>query len=198
MSTGGQVSTEGMLDNDAIAAPIGSVPYAESLPSSSTQWVDILVNEMAAASNTDDAKDRASRVLEVFERSITSCIGAEPLQSFQKAISLLTLEALFLLYILYDLHVIIVAFKQENSVCKEQFEAVIKENTILKKAVAIQHEWQKEHEERSQELQQLKQLVVHYQEQVRSLEVNNYALSMHLSQSQQRSSIPGHFNRHIF
>ncbi|KAK3129289.1 hypothetical protein QOZ80_6BG0476400 [Eleusine coracana subsp. coracana] len=170
MSTGGQVSTEGMLDNDAIAAPIGSVPYAESLPSSSTQWVDILVNEMAAASNTDDAKDRASRVLEVFERSITSCIGAEPLQSFQK----------------------------ENSVCKEQFEAVIKENTILKKAVAIQHEWQKEHEERSQELQQLKQLVVHYQEQVRSLEVNNYALSMHLSQSQQRSSIPGHFNRHIF
>ncbi|KAK3132517.1 hypothetical protein QOZ80_6AG0523460 [Eleusine coracana subsp. coracana] len=170
MSTGGQVSTEGMLDNDAIAAPIGSVPYAESLPSSSTQWVDILVNEMAAASNTDDAKARASRVLEVFERSITSRIGAEPLQSFQK----------------------------ENSVCKEQFEAVIRENTILKKAVAIQHERQKEHEERSQELQQLKQLVVHYQEQVRSLEVNNYALSMHLRQAQQSSSIPGHFNRHIF
>jgi len=125
----------------------------------------------------------------------------------------------------------VLAFKQENSVCKEQFEAVIRENTILKKAFAIQHERQKEQDARSQELQQLKQLVVQYQEQVRSLEVhhlcsiilfhrsfllqapkqlmlflpplpffqvNNYALSMHLRQAQQGSSIPGHFHRDIF
>ncbi|TVU10820.1 hypothetical protein EJB05_44372, partial [Eragrostis curvula] len=170
MSTEGQVPAEGILDGNEVAAPEESVPYADSLPSSSAQWVDILVNEMMTASSTDDAKARASRVLEVFESSMTSRIGADVLQSFQK----------------------------ENSVYKEQFEAVIKENTILKKAVAIQHERQKEHEERSQELQQLKQLVVQYQEQVRSLEVNNYALSMHLRQAQQGSSIPGHFNRHIF
>lgn len=62
-------------------------------------------------------------------------------------------------------------FKQEILLYKEQFEAVIKENTILKKAVAIQHERQKEHDERNQELQQLKQLVMQYREQIRSLEV---------------------------
>ena len=62
-------------------------------------------------------------------------------------------------------------FKQEILLYKEQFEAVIKENTILKKAVAIQHERQKEHEERNQELQQLKQLVMQYREQIRNLEV---------------------------
>lgn len=54
---------------------------------------------------------------------------------------------------------------------KDQFEAVTRENTILKKAVAIQHERQQEHDERNQELQQLKQLVVQYQEQIRNLEV---------------------------
>lgn len=54
---------------------------------------------------------------------------------------------------------------------KQQVEALIQENTILKRAVAIQHERQKEHEIRSQELQHLKQLVSQYQEQLRTLEV---------------------------
>ncbi|KAL6596897.1 hypothetical protein ACP70R_047031 [Stipagrostis hirtigluma subsp. patula] len=170
MSPEGQSPDEGILDDDEISLSVETVPCAENLPSSSTQWVEVLMNEMASASNMDDAKARASRVLEVFEKSMTSHIGAEAHQNFQK----------------------------ENLVYKEQFEAVIRENTILKKAVAIQHERQKEHDERSQELQQLKQLVVQYQEQVRNLEVNNYALSMHLRQAQQGSSIPGHFNRHIF
>ncbi|RLM87120.1 uncharacterized protein C2845_PM04G10960 [Panicum miliaceum] len=170
MTTEDQVPTEGILVDNEVAASVDSVPWADNLPSSSTQWSEILVNEMLSASNTDDAKARASRALEVFERAMTSRIGAEAHQSFQK----------------------------ENSIYKEQFEAVIRENTILKKAFAIQHERQKEQDERSQELQQLKQLVVQYQEQVRSLEVNNYALSMHLRQAQQGSSIPGHFHRDIF
>lgn len=74
----------GDLDDNEVAAPVESVPSAESLRSSSTQWVEILVNEMMNASDTGDAKARASRVLEVFERSVTSRIGAETLQSFQK------------------------------------------------------------------------------------------------------------------
>lgn len=54
---------------------------------------------------------------------------------------------------------------------KEQVEVLVRENTVLKRAVAIQHDRQKEYEERSQELQHLKQLVSQYQEQVRTLEV---------------------------
>lgn len=54
---------------------------------------------------------------------------------------------------------------------KEQVEALIQENTILKRAVSIQHDRQKENEEKSQELLHLKQMVSQYQEQLRTLEV---------------------------
>ena len=54
---------------------------------------------------------------------------------------------------------------------KEQIEGVMRENAILKRAVAIQHERQKEYEDKSREMQHLKQLVSQYQEQLRTLEV---------------------------
>lgn len=56
-------------------------------------------------------------------------------------------------------------------VLKEQVEALIRDNTLLKRAVAIQHERQKEHDDKSQEVQHLKQLVYQYQQQLSSLEV---------------------------
>lgn len=54
---------------------------------------------------------------------------------------------------------------------KEQIEALVRENSILKRAVAIQHERQKEYEDKNRELQHLKQLLSQYQEQLRTLEV---------------------------
>lgn len=65
---------------------------------------------------------------------------------------------------------------------KEQVEALIQENTILKRAVSTQHERQKEYEDRGQELQHLKQLVAQYQEQLRTLEVELYTI-LYLDQS---------------
>ncbi|KAF2310605.1 hypothetical protein GH714_015342 [Hevea brasiliensis] len=59
----------------------------------------------------------------------------------------------------------------ENMMLKEQVQALIQENAILKRAVSIQHERQKEFGDRNQELQHLKQLVSQYQEQLRALEV---------------------------
>lgn len=56
-------------------------------------------------------------------------------------------------------------------VLKEQIEILLRDNAILKRAVAIQHERQKEYDERNQEVQQLKHLVSQYQEQLRTLEV---------------------------
>lgn len=55
---------------------------------------------------------------------------------------------------------------------KEQLQALIQENSLLKRAVAIQHERQKEFEDRGQELHNLKQMVSQYQEQLRTLEVS--------------------------
>ncbi|KAK6945137.1 Ubiquitin system component CUE [Dillenia turbinata] len=87
---------------------------------------------------------------------------------------------------------------QENTMLKEQIEALVQENSILKRAVSIQHERQKEYDDTNQELQHLKQLVSQYQEQLRTLEVNNYALSMHLRQAQQGNSIPGRLHPDVF
>lgn len=72
----------------------------------------------------------------------------------------------------------LVSHIQENNVLKEQLHAMIQENNILKRAVSIQHERQKEFEDKNQELHNLKQMVSQYQEQLRTLEVNLFALKL--------------------
>ncbi|KAB5551908.1 hypothetical protein DKX38_009219 [Salix brachista] len=158
-------------------APVDSEAHPTEDPSASAhlsmdgmEWVELFVREMTSASNIDDARARASRALEALEKSICTRAGAETAKSFN----------------------------QENMMLKEQMQALIQENTILKRAVSIQHERQKEFEESSQELQQLKQLVSQYQDQLRTLEVNNYALTLHLKQAQQSSSMPGRFHPDVF
>ncbi|KAL7139930.1 hypothetical protein ABFS83_09G086300 [Erythranthe nasuta] len=146
-------------------------PQVQSnLPVNGTEWVDLFVSEMMSATSIDDAKSRAARILESLETSISSRASAESAQSFHK----------------------------ESVMLKEQMEALVRDNAILKRAVAIQYERQKENDERSQEVQQLEQMVAQYQERVRTLEVNNYALTLHLSQAQQSSSIPGRFHPDVF
>jgi len=170
------VTLEANDQSQGVVTDNGEVPAGEELsapqnpPMDGADWVELFVREMMSASNVDDARTRASRVLEVLERSICARASAEATQSFH----------------------------QENMMLKEQVEALIQENTILKRAVSIQHERQKEYEERNQELQHLKQLVSQYQDQLRTLEVNNYALTMHLKQSQQSNSIPGRFHPDVF
>ncbi|XVF48052.1 hypothetical protein PTKIN_Ptkin03bG0159900 [Pterospermum kingtungense] len=168
------VQLEGNVQHQAQAAN-GDIPTKEQtahevLSMDGSDWVELFVREMLNASNIDDARARASRALEVLEKSIHARSGAEVAQNFQ----------------------------QENMMLKKQLETLVQENTILKRAVAVQHERQKQFENQSQELQRLKQLVSQYQEQLRTLEVNNYALTMHLKQAQQSSNIPGGFNPDVF
>ncbi|KAK4350235.1 hypothetical protein RND71_029548 [Anisodus tanguticus] len=141
-----------------------------NLPADGAEWVELLVREMTSATSIDDARARATRVLESLEQSISVHAGAEAAQNVHK----------------------------ENMMLKEQIEVFLRENAILKRAVSIQHERQKEYDDRNQEVQQLKQLIAQYQEQIKTLEVNNYALTMHLRQAQQSNSIPGRFHPDIF
>ncbi|CDP10444.1 unnamed protein product [Coffea canephora] len=152
------------------AASVQDASASEKHSIDKAEWVEHFVGEMMSASNIDDAKARASRTLEVLEKSIRVHATVEAAQSFQ----------------------------QENVMLKQQLQALMQENNVLKRAVSIQHERQKEFDDRSQELHHLKQLVAQYQEQLRTLEVNNYALSMHLKQAQQNNSIPGRFNPDVF
>ncbi|CAN6818094.1 unnamed protein product [Brassica oleracea] len=81
--------------------------------------------------------------------------------------------------------------QQENLMLRLQLEAIVEENSSLKRAVVTQQKRQKDTEDQSQELQGLMQMVTQYQEQLKTLEVNKYALTLHLKQAlQNNSSIP--------
>ncbi|KAL3825086.1 hypothetical protein ACJIZ3_021115 [Penstemon smallii] len=164
-----QFYVQGAVANNGGTAP-EVAPAGNNLPVDGAEWVELLVREVASASNVDDAKARVSRALEALEKSICANATAEAARSFH----------------------------QENIMLKQQLEALIQENNILKRAVSIQHERQKEFEEMGQELHQVKQLASQYQEQLRTLEVNNYALAVHLKQAQQNNSISGRFHPDVF
>ena len=68
---------------DASASEKHSIDKAE--------WVEHFVREMMSASNIDDAKARASRTLEVLEKSIRVHATVEAAQSFQQVFYLLML-----------------------------------------------------------------------------------------------------------
>lgn len=158
---------QGTLPSDGVAAASENTSAPSNLPADGAEWVDLFVREMMSATSVDDARARASRVLEILEKSISSHAAEETAQNFQK----------------------------ENMMLKEHVEVVVRENAILKRAVAIQHERQKEFEDKNRELQQL---ASQYQEQLKTLEMNNYALMMHLRQAQQSSPIPGRFHPDVF
>ncbi|KAL3322278.1 hypothetical protein AABB24_039753 [Solanum stoloniferum] len=145
-------------------------PSAENnFPADGAEWVDCFVREMMTATSIDDARARATRLLESLEKCISSRAGAEAAQNFHK----------------------------ENIMLKAQIEVLRKDDAILKRAVAIQHERQKVYDERSQEVQQLKQLIAQGKEQLRTLEINNYALKTQLRQAQQSNSLLG-FKSDVF
>ncbi|XP_057503971.1 uncharacterized protein LOC130787600 [Actinidia eriantha] len=158
-------------DGDTAPPPPADPSVHDNLPMGGAEWVELFVREMMSATSIYDARSRATRVLESLEKSISERAGAEAAQSYHK----------------------------DHVMLREQIEVVLRENTILKRAVAIQHERQKEYDDRNQEVQHLKQMLSQYQEQLRTLEVNNYALTMHLRQAQQsNNSIPGRFNPDVF
>ncbi|KAJ4879941.1 Ubiquitin system component Cue protein [Raphanus sativus] len=149
----------------------------EVLNMDGAEWVDLFVREMMNASDMKDAKDRAARALEALEKSIKARAGGADAAAAAQSSSL----------------------QQENSMLRQQLEAIVQENSLLKRAVVTQQKRQRESEDQSQELQHLRQMVTQYQEQLRTLEVNNYALTLHLKQAQQNNgSIPGRFHPDVF
>ncbi|KAK3152327.1 hypothetical protein QOZ80_2BG0157430 [Eleusine coracana subsp. coracana] len=172
LSTALKLSAEGAVGNGHLDVVTENPSITDSCQTSqhSSEWVELFVREMLSSSDLDDARARASRALEAFEKSIMERTGAEAVQNLHK----------------------------ENVMLKEQLAVIMRENAVLKRGVAIQHERQKEFDVRSQEVHSLKQLVLQYQEQLKTLEINNYALRVHLKQAQQNSSMPGHFPPDVF
>ncbi|KAH6782037.1 Ubiquitin system component Cue protein [Perilla frutescens var. hirtella] len=159
-----------VTQTDGDSVPLQEPQTQNNLPADGAEWVDLFVREMINATSIDDAKSRAATILESLEKSISSRARVEAAHSFHK----------------------------ENVMLKEQIEVVLRDNIILKRAVAIQHERQKENDEKNQEVQHLKQLLAQYQEQLRTLEANNYALTLRLQHAQMSNSIPRRFHPDVF
>ncbi|CAN6931436.1 hypothetical protein HID58_071741 [Brassica napus] len=138
---------------------------------SGDDWVALLVREVTQSAGPDDAKFRAERVLEALEKTLSARAHEEAGKKFQ----------------------------EESVAMQQQVEALMKDNTVLKRAVAIQHERQKALEDANQQLEFFKQLIPQYQEKVRNLEVNNYALKLQLEQMEHGNyMMPQRFNPDVF
>ncbi|WVZ77598.1 hypothetical protein U9M48_025451 [Paspalum notatum var. saurae] len=171
-SSDAKLSAEGTVSNGHLDVVTENPPAADSCQTNhhGSEWVELFVREMLSSADIDDARARASRALEAFEKSIMDRVGVEALQNLHR----------------------------ENAMLKEQLAIILQENAVLKRGVAIQHERQKEFDVRTQEVDSLKQLVLQYQEQIKTLEINNYALRVHLKQAQQNNSLPGRFPPDVF
>ncbi|KAK0585672.1 hypothetical protein LWI29_032162 [Acer saccharum] len=131
-----------------------------------SSWVDLFVHEMMNATDLDDFRGRAARILEAFEKSLTANSKTSK--------------------------------ELEHASLKEHLQSLLNDNQILKRAVAIQHERHLEQEEKSREVQHLKLVLSQYQEQIRNLEMSNYALKLHLQRARESSSIPGQYHPDIY
>ena len=72
---------------------------------------------------------------------------------------------------------------QEWVALKTEFDKLKKDNVILSKAVAVQHSRLQELGGKEQELQCMRELLAQYQDRLRTLELTNYSLTMHLQQA---------------
>lgn len=88
--------------------------------------------------------------------------------------------------------------EQDIASLKEQLQCLLRDNQILKKAFALQHQKNLEYQEKLTEVQQLKLMLGQYQDQIRKLEMSNYSLQLHLQRAYETSSIPGRFYPDIF
>ncbi|KAF2595419.1 hypothetical protein F2Q70_00045789, partial [Brassica cretica] len=118
--------------------------------------VALLVREVTQSTGNDDAKVRAATVLEALAKvSVCSTLGINKSSELNRRR------------------------------VQQQVEALIKDNAVLKRAVAIQHE---RHKDTNQQLElfEATDSSVH-QEKMRNLEVNNYGLNLRIQQVEQET-----------
>ncbi|BDA50624.1 hypothetical protein COCOBI_16-3000 [Coccomyxa sp. Obi] len=132
-------------------ASVSPPPENAEGPQTPADWVEALVQQMAGAKDVDDARDRASRVLQAFEQAVLR----------QSARSQPDMTAL-----------------------RNHLNELSRDNHILKRAVAIQNtRMQEACGAKDAEISSLRSALAQYEQKVRTLELSNYSLSMHLRQA---------------
>eukprot|EP00743_Colponemidia_sp_Colp-15_P002668 GILK01002891.1.p1 GENE.GILK01002891.1~~GILK01002891.1.p1 ORF type:complete len:254 (-),score=62.97 GILK01002891.1:534-1295(-) len=143
-------------------------------PSRAVEWAEITVRELSGAMDLEDAKTRAVRVTAEMERQQRAAVD-EYAQRAQAETAVLV---------------------SQTQALSEQLQNVSKENSILKKAVLIQTQRNQTVKEKEQEIEHLRGVVQQYEEQMRKMEMNQYALALQLrSHTQSHSQAHDSFGR---
>ncbi|CAL0325946.1 unnamed protein product [Lupinus luteus] len=167
----GNSGTAAKVEGDVNASASEGQPAMNNLPVNGAEWVEFFVSEMSVATNVDDARGRAARILEALEKSISARASADAVDNLEK----------------------------ENSMLKQQIDVLIKEKNSFRNAFRIQHERVSDYEDKNRELQRLKQSVSEYEEHIRTLEMKNYSLRLHLQRAYQANDpFPGRFPHDFF
>jgi hypothetical protein len=189
----------GVFEGNGDASASGNQAAENNLPADGPEWIELFVSEMSCATSVDDARARAAKLLEVLEKSISANVSSGAMTDLQRVCvwtvidffngSLIVLLEFCLWKIFMDckclacIVVVLISgfFVQENLMLKYQVEVLTKERNCFKSAFRIQLERLSDYEDKDRELQQLKQLVSQYQEQIRTLEVRDhlYLCSVH-------------------
>lgn len=152
------------LNHHSVRIPQASIPRQAdaAVPQRAEDWIELFVQEMAAAKDLTDARRRTSALLQGFEHTVRSRADGEVSHT-----------------------------RHELNEMKAKLDDLVKENQILKRAVQIQNARMQDVVAKEQELSQLKLLLAQYQEQVRTLELSNYSLALHLQKATSADPIRG-------
>lgn len=148
----------------------GAAGAAPAGPQTADDWVEALVVEMAAAKDIPDAKLRATKVLHAFEQFMSKRMKKDAGADLGGA-------------------------STSTSGLQPRLEEVLRENAILKRAVQIQNARMQEAGQKEEELAGLRQMVAQYQERLRSLELSNYSLALHLQKATDAAAPPPNHRR---
>ncbi|XP_037468394.1 uncharacterized protein LOC119340569 [Triticum dicoccoides] len=154
----------------ASSSGVASDAPVMNAPTNSTEWVELIVKEMSAASDLADARNRAFRILEMFGKSMANCSTPDEEQKL----------------------------REENKILKQMLGALLQQASILKRAVVIQDNRLKDYQNMVQERSQFNEIVAKYQQQIKELQDVNYALSTHIRQANQPRVISGRRNPDVF
>ncbi|KAF7111617.1 hypothetical protein CFC21_111605 [Triticum aestivum] len=163
-------SGSALTNADAASSGVASDVLEMNARTNSIDWAELIVREMSAASDLIDAKSRAFRILELFDKSAAGCNTPDEKQKM----------------------------REEHKILKQMLGGLLHQNGVLKRAFLIQHNRLKDYQDMVRERSQFKEIVDKYQQQIKALEDRNYVLSLHLAQSDHRSGISGHRNPDVF
>ncbi|OEL37179.1 hypothetical protein BAE44_0001802 [Dichanthelium oligosanthes] len=126
--------------NDVVPSEV-DLPVA-TIPTSGSEWAELIVKELSSAPDLVDAKNRAFRIFKLLERSAARASPDEK----------------------GKVH-------KEHKIVKQMLGGLLHQNGVLKRAFLIQHNRLKEYQEMVQEQSQFNQIVEKYQQQIKALEV---------------------------